>query len=190
MVTNHIVCMPSSAQEIESTLQLTNLRSSRLSWFTIHLIFLTLFLWSTIALFLLLIKETSLVTKLSWDCTLPHLKCLDRYAEYICRNLDFLECVLAHHCSKFFWYKPLLYRPECSTHWGSPSKQRRRQITLLWDDAAWEPLCLQQNMSVWPYALLPKAGNQDIQQQQMKSTSNRSRPKNVKRSIRLETCDG
>ena len=140
-------------------------------------------------------------------------KCLDRYAEYICRNWDLVECVLAHHCSKFLWYKPLLYRPECSTHplsactgchqccwwvedhwrgvsyWGSPSKQRRTKITLLWVMPPKTHCVCKQNMSVWPYALLPKAGNQDIQHPQVKSTSSRSRPKNVKRSSGLESCD-
>ena len=49
MVTIHTVCMPCSAQKIEATLELTSLRGSSQSWFTIYPIIASLFQWSTIA---------------------------------------------------------------------------------------------------------------------------------------------
>ena len=99
MVTNHVVCMSSYFQELELTLQLTSLKSSSLSWFTICLIFLTLFLCSTIATlpfahngdFTCYWIELGFRLCLAWKCR--------RYVRRVClQEFGLCECVLAHHC--------------------------------------------------------------------------------------------
>ena len=92
-------------------------------------------------------------------------------AEYICRNLDFLECVLAHRCPEWLHV--------------NHTRNRYDSKSLCFEKMPPESHCVRaKNMSVWPYGLLPKEGNQGIQHQQMKSTSSGGGPKNVKRGMR------
>ena len=67
------------------------------------------------------------------------------------------------------------------------TRRREEGKSPCFDDMPHERHCVcEQDVSVWPYALLPTARSQEIQHQKKQSTDSRSRPKNVKTSIRPE----